>query len=147
MWRPAGVVLLLFLTGCGSAVEQPIADVRPLSEVRVTTTTTTATSVPSPSTSTSTSTSTSLQPRTTTTVARPPATVAPARAPATAAAPRVTTVPSTARGCDPNYAGACVPSGPDVDCADLNARRFRVIGEDIFRLDGDGDGIACEGPP
>jgi micrococcal nuclease len=48
-------------------------------------------------------------------------------------------------GCDPNYAGACVPiSDRDLDCADVPARDFRVVGADIHRFDGDHDGVACE---
>lgn len=48
--------------------------------------------------------------------------------------------------CDPNYAGACIaPSPPDLDCSDITARRFRVVGTDVHRFDSDGDGIACEG--
>jgi endonuclease YncB( thermonuclease family) len=51
-------------------------------------------------------------------------------------------------GCDPNYAGACVPpSPPDLDCADIRARGLapvRVVGSDPHRLDGDGDGLGCE---
>lgn len=57
----------------------------------------------------------------------------------------------TAGRCDPNYAGACVPIAADVDCAggagDGSAYvtgPVRVIGRDIYRLDRDGDGIACE---
>jgi micrococcal nuclease len=47
-------------------------------------------------------------------------------------------------GCDPNYAGACVPPyPPDVDCGDLPAGGFRVVGSDPHHLDGDGDGVAC----
>jgi hypothetical protein len=47
--------------------------------------------------------------------------------------------------CDPNYEGACVPNtGYDVDCADVAATDFSVVGEDVDGLDGDGDGIACE---
>ncbi len=48
--------------------------------------------------------------------------------------------------CDPNYAGACIaPPPPDLDCSDITARRFRVVGTDVHRFDSDGDGIACEG--
>jgi micrococcal nuclease len=48
------------------------------------------------------------------------------------------------RGCDPNYAGACVPlSSSDLDCADVG-RPVRVVGSDRHRLDGDGDGRGCE---
>jgi resuscitation-promoting factor RpfB len=46
-------------------------------------------------------------------------------------------------GCDSNYTG-CVPSGQgDVDCADVNGP-VQVIGDDIYGLDRDGDGQACE---
>ncbi|MBM3664618.1 MAG: thermonuclease family protein [Actinobacteria bacterium] len=48
--------------------------------------------------------------------------------------------------CDPNYSGACIPSPPpDLDCSDITARRFRVVGTDVHRFDSDGDAIACEG--
>ena len=53
--------------------------------------------------------------------------------------------------CDPNYAGKCVPIASDVDCAGGNGNGpayvrgpLRVIGEDIYELDRDGDGIACD---
>jgi micrococcal nuclease len=50
--------------------------------------------------------------------------------------------------CDPNYSGGCVPPyPPDVDCADIRALGIapvRVIGIDVHRLDGDGDGWGCE---
>jgi micrococcal nuclease len=50
--------------------------------------------------------------------------------------------------CDPNYAGGCVPPyPPDVDCADIRAPGIapvHVIGVDVHRLDGDGDGLGCE---
>ena len=54
-------------------------------------------------------------------------------------------------GCDPNYAGACVPPyPPDLDCPDLRARGLRlpvrVVGSDPHRLDGDRDGLGCESP-
>jgi endonuclease YncB( thermonuclease family) len=52
-------------------------------------------------------------------------------------------------GCDPNYAGACVPPyPPDLDCQDLRALGLalpvRVVGDDPHRLDGDGDRYGCE---
>jgi hypothetical protein len=47
--------------------------------------------------------------------------------------------------CDPNYEGACVPTGyGDVNCADVYETDFYVVGADIYSLDGDGDGVACE---
>lgn len=80
--------------------------------------------------------------RTTVTMPGPPAAdVEPAPAPS-----------SPPSSCDPNYAGACLdPSASDYDCAggDGDGPRFtgyvRVVGTDRFRLDGDGDGVACEG--
>lgn len=54
-------------------------------------------------------------------------------------------------GCDPNYADACVPIASDVDCAGGSGNGpeyvqgpLRVIGTDIYDLDRDGDGIACD---
>lgn len=51
-------------------------------------------------------------------------------------------------GCDPNYAGACVPPyPPDIDCDYLRERDLapvRIAGSDPHRLDGDGDGLGCE---
>ncbi|WP_205718440.1 G5 domain-containing protein [Actinomadura sp. WMMA1423] len=56
-----------------------------------------------------------------------------------------------ARRCDPNYTGACVPIASDVDCAGGSgdgpgyvAGPVRVVGSDIYDLDRDGDGIACD---
>lgn len=50
-------------------------------------------------------------------------------------------------GCDPSYPDVCLPSPPpDLDCRDVEPERFRVVGEDPHRFDGDGDGIGCEGP-
>ncbi|GAA1844993.1 G5 domain-containing protein [Actinomadura bangladeshensis] len=56
-----------------------------------------------------------------------------------------------ARSCDPNYSGACVPIASDVDCAGGSGNGpgyvsgpVRVVGSDIYDLDRDGDGIACD---
>lgn len=53
-------------------------------------------------------------------------------------------------GCDPNYSG-CVPIASDVDCSggkgngpEYVAGPINVVGSDIYRLDADHDGIACE---
>ena len=135
MRRLGGVVLFVLLTGCGAAGEPrtvPLA-----AELPVVTTTTVA-----PTTTTST-TSTTI-PAVATTV-RPATTVATTRTPLATAAPRnAAPVPAVGGGCDPNYAGACIPSGPDVDCGEITAKRFRVVGDDVHRLDADNDGIACE---
>lgn len=52
--------------------------------------------------------------------------------------------------CDSNYSG-CVPVASDVDCAGGTGNGpvyisgpVRVIGKDIYRLDGDKDGYGCE---
>jgi hypothetical protein len=54
-------------------------------------------------------------------------------------------------GCDSNYADACVPIASDVDCAGGNGNGpayfggvARIVGSDIYDLDRDGDGYACE---
>ncbi len=64
-----------------------------------------------------------------------------------AAAPRA----SGAEDCDPNYGGVCVPIASDVDCAggsgngpEYVSGPLYVIGTDIYQLDRDGDGIACD---
>jgi hypothetical protein len=68
--------------------------------------------------------------------------------------PYVPPVPSPApqvqqSSCDPNYSG-CVPIASDVDCAGGSGNgpaytgMVQVIGSDIYGLDRDGDGWACE---
>jgi hypothetical protein len=68
--------------------------------------------------------------------------------------PTTTTTPppaplAPAAGCDPNYSG-CVPIASDVDCAGGSGNGpaytgyTTVIGSDIYDLDSDGDGSACE---
>jgi len=53
--------------------------------------------------------------------------------------------------CDSNYEGACVPIASDVDCAGGSGNGpayvrgpVRVVGNDIYELDREGDGVACE---
>jgi hypothetical protein len=62
----------------------------------------------------------------------------------------VGTKTTTSSSCDKNYSG-CVPIASDVDCAggSGNGPKYvqgpiRVIGSDIYDLDSDNDGIACE---
>lgn len=59
--------------------------------------------------------------------------------------------PAPAGNCDPNYADACVPIASDVDCAGGSGDGpayfdgiARVVGSDVYDLDRDGDGFACE---
>lgn len=54
-------------------------------------------------------------------------------------------------GCDPNYEGQCVPIDSDVDCAGGSGNGpsytpgpVLVVGVDVYDLDRDGDGIACD---
>jgi micrococcal nuclease len=47
--------------------------------------------------------------------------------------------------CDPSYSGACIPTyPPDLDCGDVSATNFAVIGNDPHGFDGDHDGVGCE---
>ncbi len=47
--------------------------------------------------------------------------------------------------CDPAYPDVCIPPPPpDLDCADISYRNFRVLPPDPHHFDGDGDGIGCE---
>ncbi|BDZ47219.1 G5 domain-containing protein [Naasia aerilata] len=54
-------------------------------------------------------------------------------------------------GCDPNYSGQCVPIASDVDCAGGSGNGpaytggpVYVVGTDVYQLDRDGDGVACD---
>jgi chemotaxis protein histidine kinase CheA len=79
-----------------------------------------------------------------------------AAAAAAAAAPKVQApvkpaAPAAPSGCDPNYAGACVPIASDVDCAGGSGNGpayvrgpVTVIGSDIYGLDSNHDGVGCE---
>lgn len=65
--------------------------------------------------------------------------------PATAAA--APSVAAAAPGCDPNYAGGCVPVGAAaITCADLAPTTdLLVVGDDVYGLDAGGAGrVACE---
>jgi hypothetical protein len=53
--------------------------------------------------------------------------------------------------CDPNYSDGCVPIASDVDCGGGSGNGpayfygvARVVGVDIYDLDRDNDGWACE---
>lgn len=63
----------------------------------------------------------------------------------------LTAGPSFAQDCHPSYELVCVPVASDVDCAGGNGNGpeyvrgpVRVVGPDVYKLDRDGDGIACE---
>ncbi len=64
---------------------------------------------------------------------------------------RTTATTKAAASCDPNYTGACVPVASDVDCAGGSGNGpayvkgpVTVIGDDVYGLDADDDGIGCE---
>ena len=47
--------------------------------------------------------------------------------------------------CDSAYPTVCIPSPPpDLNCGDIQHRRFTVLATDPHRFDGDKDGIGCE---
>jgi hypothetical protein len=59
--------------------------------------------------------------------------------------------PAPSGNCDANYDGACVPIASDVDCAGGSGNGpayvvgpVRIVGSDVYDLDRDGDGIACD---
>nr|WP_166981711.1 G5 domain-containing protein [Microbacterium fandaimingii] len=59
--------------------------------------------------------------------------------------------PPSNNGCHTSYAGVCVPIASDVDCAGGSGNGpayvsgpLRVVGPDVYDLDRDGDGIACD---
>ena len=68
---------------------------------------------------------------------------------ATAALTSVTTgEPGGQAGCDPSYPTVCIPSPPpDLNCADIPFRNFRVLRDipnaDPHDLDGNHDGVGC----
>jgi hypothetical protein len=83
----------------------------------------------------------------------------PPQPPTTTVAPPTTTAPppptataqtTTAAGnCAPSYQDVCItPPPPDLNCADIPYRNFRVIytvpDRDPYRFDADHDGIGCE---
>lgn len=66
-------------------------------------------------------------------------------------APEPEPEPEEPSNCDPNYAGACVPIASDVDCEGGSGNGpayvrgpVQVVGEDVYDLDSDNDGIGCE---
>lgn len=65
--------------------------------------------------------------------------------------PQVVAAPAPSGDCNSNYADVCVPNASDVDCAGGSGNGpayvsgpLRVVGNDVYDLDRDGDGIACD---
>ena len=47
--------------------------------------------------------------------------------------------------CDPAYPGGCIPPPPpDLDCSDIDQRRFTVLPPDPHNFDGDHNRVGCE---
>jgi endonuclease YncB( thermonuclease family) len=78
----------------------------------------------------------------------PTAKLEPLKAATTGAAGSALNAPlSSDAKCDPNYQGCLPPYPPDLDCSDIKKMGLapiRVIGVDVHKLDGDGDGIGCD---
>jgi endonuclease YncB( thermonuclease family) len=71
----------------------------------------------------------------------------PATTGSTIASKPATTTTSPNAKCDANYQGCIPPYPPDLDCTDIKRMGLapvRVIGTDVHKLDGDGDGIGCD---
>lgn len=152
-WMIAAAVfaLIVFLISVSDTDDPPAAD-NAANTAPATTTTTTTTTTPPPTTTTTTTTP---PPTTTTTTTPPPppppsprrvVTEEPVPPPPPPPAPK----PKPAPSCDPNYSG-CVPVASDVDCAGGSGNGpayvqgpIRVTGDDVYGLDNDGDGVACE---
>jgi hypothetical protein len=65
--------------------------------------------------------------------------------------PSTTKPKAPAPKCHPSYEGVCVPFASDVDCAGGSGNGpayvegpVYVVGPDVYDLDRDGDGVACE---
>ena len=53
--------------------------------------------------------------------------------------------PPPGGNCDPSYPTVCIPPfPPDLDCGQIEHRRFQVLPPDPHGFDGDGDGVGCE---
>ncbi len=146
VWIVAGaaIFVLIVIAGMVGGSDEDNSPTIPLADEATTTTTfeppptTTTTTTPPPTTTT-----------TTTLVVAPPPPVTEEPPPVTQQPPAPEPEPAPS-GCDPNYSG-CVPVASDVDCAGGSGNGpayadgpVDVIGSDIYDLDRDSDGVACE---
>jgi hypothetical protein len=61
------------------------------------------------------------------------------------APPPATSTAATRPTCDPSYPTVCIPPAPpDLDCGEISAHDFTVVGADPHGFDADHDGIGCE---
>ena len=59
--------------------------------------------------------------------------------------PVIIATPIQVSNCDPAYPDVCIaPPPPDLNCGDIEHRRFMVLTPDPHRFDRDKDGIGCE---
>ncbi|HWM57536.1 MAG TPA: hypothetical protein VNO83_06865 [Pseudonocardia sp.] len=159
LWIAGGVAALLL--GIGAVVGSPAPEttvnatvddpIRPTTslaapptEPAVAGTTTTAAVRPSGPAGAATTKAPASQRSSSRTAAAPPSTRRSSTAPSqpSASTGKATTPQKSAGGCDPNYSG-CVPIASDVNCPEVDGP-VRVVGSDIYRLDRDKDGVACE---
>ena len=77
-------------------------------------------------------------------------------APAPTVASTTTVAPADPAACHPSYQGTCIPpTVRDASCFGMGESApwmvkdydVKVVGEDVFRLDVDFDGVACESQP
>ncbi|WP_158559912.1 hypothetical protein [Prauserella sp. PE36] len=153
LWIAAAVFALFLLVGIVNGGEddgrQPASDV----------------ALPAPATTTTTPVTTTDEPEPTTEAPEPEPPAAPpeptyqepapdpvrSEAPAPPPPPPPAPEPGPGPDCHPSYEGACVPIAQDVDCEGGSGDGpayvrgpVIVVGDDVYRLDRDGDGMACE---
>ena len=147
----AAVALVLFIASLANDDDEKPPASEDTASDRTTTTTSTTTTTPPPTTTTTTVAPAPppvvVEPQPVQTVTEEPAPPPPPPAPEPEPAP----APEPEPACDPNYSG-CVPVDSDVDCAGGSGNGpsyvegpVQVIGSDIYGLDRDGDGTACDG--
>lgn len=150
----ASVLAFFFGIGIIGAIVNGPADVNKAAGLSTTSAPVTTTTTAPTSTTTSTTTTTTTSTTTTTTTTTPPAAPQPKPQPQPQPKPnpqpQPQPQPAPKPACDPNY-GGCVPIATDVDCAGGKgngpayvAGPIPVIGNDIYGLDNDNDGTACE---
>jgi len=131
---PLGTLLAVFLLG--AIAGDPPEDESIRTEDRLPRATTTSRVVERTTTSTS----------TTTTTAPPTTTTSPPTTPPPTAGFFGEPEPKPQQSdCHPSYPDFCIPPPPpDLDCGDVNGKRFTVRQPDPHKFDQDGDGIGCE---
>jgi hypothetical protein len=140
-WIAAAIVVIVFFAAMAGTDDEP-AQPSTAADYPVSTTTTTTTTPPATTTTTPAAPKAAPKP-----VAPKPKPVVPKPA---APKPVVPAPAPPASTCDPNY-GGCVPVASDVDCAGGSGNGpayatgpVDVIGDDVYDLDRDADGVACE---